>query len=75
LKSVLVHFLTHYSPRVTTAGRSLDLERLIESNGGLVKIQNVLPADVADKLFNTLSAMSDADWTLTQVTGSKRQSE
>jgi hypothetical protein len=70
-----VHFLTNYPIRVTTAGRSLDLEKMIDSNGGLVKIQNVLPADVADKLFNTLSAMSGADWTLTQVTGSRSQWE
>lgn len=44
-----------------------DLEEVIDSNGGLVKIPNVLPLEVANGIYDTLTNIRDEEWQLTEV--------
>eukprot|EP00878_Enallax_costatus_P031818 GHUV01034867.1.p1 GENE.GHUV01034867.1~~GHUV01034867.1.p1 ORF type:complete len:157 (+),score=45.87 GHUV01034867.1:566-1036(+) len=45
-----------------------DLEQLLEEHGGLVKIENFLPAFVADGILELLENIDDRTWNLTAAT-------
>eukprot|EP01134_Creolimax_fragrantissima_P000986 CFRG0986T1 len=46
--------------------KSIDIADIIEKNDGLVKISNVLPLEVANKMLASLESISDAEWRLAQ---------
>lgn len=53
--------------------KQYDLIDLLNKNGGLVKISNFLPSEMADRLYTAIDSISEEEWILTQAnTDAKR---
>ncbi|KNC84959.1 hypothetical protein SARC_02850 [Sphaeroforma arctica JP610] len=46
--------------------KKMDIHALLEENDGIVKIPNVLPKEMADKVLHTLQNISEAEWHLAE---------
>eukprot|EP00124_Ichthyophonus_hoferi_P002263 Ihof_evm9s147 gene=Ihof_evmTU9s147 len=44
--------------------KQYDWEKIVDSNGGLAKISNFLPEDVANKMLETFEGITDDEWAI-----------
>eukprot|EP00123_Amoebidium_parasiticum_P014006 comp22278_c0_seq1/m.32971 comp22278_c0_seq1/g.32971 ORF comp22278_c0_seq1/g.32971 comp22278_c0_seq1/m.32971 type:complete len:654 (-) comp22278_c0_seq1:315-2276(-) len=50
--------------------KDFNLEKLLEENGGLVKIPNFLPAELAERLLQVFETITEDEWEMTVDQGS-----
>jgi hypothetical protein len=50
-----------------------DLISMLNKNGGLVKLSNFLPQEVANRIYRTLESLNDDEWVLAEATDDQKQ--